>query len=508
MKRFVEGEDRSQGVMFPERLDDYIAKDNPVRMIDLFVDKLKLGELGFAGIEPSATGRPAYHPSTLLKIYIYGYLNRIHSSRRLERETQRNVELMWLTGNLMPDFKTIADFRRNNGKGIKNVCRQFVVLCRHMDVFSDSIVAIDGSKFKAVNNRDKNFTPNKIKRRLEKIEASIEGYLDALDSADQEKPSITQAQTERLADKLAVLTQEMERLTEIEQELLNTPDQQLSLTDPDARSMKSRGSGIVGYNVQTAVEGAQHLIVAHEVTNVGSDRGQLENMAKQARTAMDVEDLSVVADRGYYTGTQIKACEDDGITTYVPKPQTSPNQAKGLFGRGDFHYIAEDDEYVCPAGERLILRFTKQERGRLMNCYWSSSCPRCPMKEKCTTGKYRRMNRWEHEAVLEAVQQRLDREPDKMRLRRATAEHPFGTLKGWMGWTHFSMRTLEHVGTEMSLHVLSYNIKRMINLKGVESLIEAIQEWAPYLQLKRGYQYVVSAFEMDLGRVRLTSVSN
>ena len=508
MKRFVEGEDRTQSVLFPERLDDYIANDNPVRMIDLFIDTLKLGELGFSGIEPSATGRPAYHPSTLLKIYVYGYLNRIHSSRRLERETQRNVELMWLTGNLMPDFKTIADFRKNNGKGIKNVCRQFVVLCRHMEVFSDAIVAIDGSKFKAVNNRDKNFTANKIKRRLEKIAASIEGYLGALDSADREHTWIPEAKTEHLADKLVVLTQEMERLTEIEQELLNTPDQQLSLTDPDARSMKSRGSGIVGYNVQTAVEGAQHLIVAHEVTNVGSDRGQLENMAQQARAAMGVKDLSVVADRGYYNGTQIKACEDDGITTYVPKPQTSPNQALGLFAKRDFIYVAEDDEYRCPAGERLTRRTTTHPNGLTVYRYWTSVCQSCSLKSRCTTGKERRVSRWEHEAVLEAVQERLDREPDKMRFRRATAEHPFGTLKGWMGWTHFLMRTLEHVSTETSLHVLSYNIKRMINFKGVESLIEAIQEWAPYLRLKRMVRYVVSLYEKDLGRIRLTSVSN
>jgi hypothetical protein len=256
------------------------------------------------------------------------------------------------------------------------------------------------------------------------------------------------------------------------------------------------------------MEGAQHLIVAHEVTNVGSDRSQLENMAKQARSAMGINALSVVADRGYYNGVEIKACDDDDITTYVPKPQTSSNQAKGLFARGDFHYIAKDDEYLCPAGKRLISRFIKVERGRKMSCYWSSNCPRCAMKKQCTTSKYRRMNRWEHEAVLEKAQERLDREPDKMRFRRATVEHPFGTLKGWMGWTHFSMRTLEHVGTEMSLHVLSYNIKRMINLKGVESLIEAIQRWAPFLRLKRRYQYVVSAIELHLGRVRLTSVFN
>jgi len=508
MKRFVQGEARTQLSLIPECLDDYVSEDNPVRVVEAFIDALDLEKLGFAGVVPQSTGRPAYHPSVMLKIYVYGYLNRVHSSRRLERECQRNVELMWLTGRLAPDFKTIANFRKDNGRGIRQVCKQFVTVCRKLNLLSQSTVVIDGSKFKGVNNRDRNYTPGKLKRRREELERSIDRYFYRLDKMDQKADEVFEIQVPALKEKIASLKDALAQLDVVETELNETEDKQVSLTDPEARSLRTRGTGIVGYNVQTAVEGAQHLIVAHEVTNVGSDRGQLENMAKQARTAMDVEDLSVVADRGYYTGTQIKACEDDGITTYVPKPQTSPNQAKGLFGRGDFHYIAEDDEYLCPAGERLILRFTKQERGRLMNCYWSSSCPRCPMKEKCTTGKYRRMNRWEHEAVLEAVQQRLDREPDKMRLRRATAEHPFGTLKGWMGWTHFSMRTLEHVGTEMSLHVLSYNIKRMINLKGVESLIEAIQEWAPYLQLKRGYQYVVSAFEMDLGRVRLTSVSN
>ncbi len=505
MKRFVEGEDRSQSSLFPERLDDYIAEDNPVRVIEAFLDELDLLKLGFAGVEPNATGRPAYHPSVLLKIYVYGYVNRIHSSRRLERETQRNVELMWLTGRLMPDFKTIADFRKDNGKAIKNVCRQFVMLCRQLNLFSGAMVAIDGSKFKAVNNRDKNFTRAKMKRRMQQVEASIDRYLGQLDSADREAPLIAEAQTERLQDKIAALKKEMERLKRFEDRLLEAPDQQLSLTDPDARSMNTRGTGIVGYNVQVAVDTEHHLIPTHEVTNIGSDRRRLAKMAKQARTAMGVEDLTVVADAGYYTNEEILACDEAGITTYLPKPQTSNNQAKGLFAKRDFHYIEQDDEYRCPAGERLTRRTTTHPNGLTMYRYWSSVCGTCALKSRCTTGKERRVTRWEHEAVLDVLQQRMDREPDKMRLRRCTAEHPFGTFKVWMGWTHFLMKTQDRVGTEMSLHVLAYNLKRVINIMGVKSLIEAIRELPAYMRRKPLYQHVIRLLRNDLGFGHLTS---
>jgi transposase len=296
MKRFIEGEDRNQSTLFPERLDDYIAEENPVRVIDVFVDELELGQLGFRRIEPAATGRPSYHPSTLLKLYVYGYLNRVQSSRRLERESQRNVELMWLTGRLMPDFKTIADFRKDNGKAIRAVCREFVVLCRKLNLFSQALVAIDGSKFKAVNNRDKNFTRAKMKRRLEHIEASLDRYFEQLERTDREEQSVAEANTIPLKNKIATLKKEMQRLKEIEVQMLKAPDKQVSLTDPDARSMKSRGNGIVGYNVQTAVDAEHHLIVAHEVTNKGSDRSQLSPMAKKADEAMGVEELTVVAD--------------------------------------------------------------------------------------------------------------------------------------------------------------------------------------------------------------------
>ena len=285
MKRFIEGEDRSQSVLFPERLDDWIDEDNPVRVIDVFLDELDLATLGFDAVEPAATGRPAYHPCTLLKIYVYGYLNRLQSSRRLERETQRNIELIWLTGRLMPDFKTIADFRKDNGAAIRQVCRQFVVLCRQMNLFTEAVVAIDGSKFKAVNNRDKNFTERKLKARMEQLEQSIERYLTGLDRADREPTWVPEGRVSHLKEKVAAVKAQRQKLGEIERERLKSPDQQVSLTDPEARSMATsgRGTGIVGYNVQAAVDVKHHMIVAHEVSNVGHDRTQLASMAKQAR---------------------------------------------------------------------------------------------------------------------------------------------------------------------------------------------------------------------------------
>ena len=477
MTRFVEGCDRGQSTLFPAVLDEYIGDDNPVRAIDAFVDVLDLGKLGFTRVEPLVTGRPSYHPVTLLKIYIYGYLNRIPSSRRLERECQRNIELVWLTGQLAPDFKTIADFRKDNGKAIREVCRAFVALCRELDLLSAASVAIDGSKFKAVNARDKNFTEAKMKRRLERIDESIARYMAQLETADRHGDAVPEAKVVRLKDKIAKLREEVARLNAINADMMKSEDKQISLTDPDARSMATSGkdTGIVGYNVQAVVDAENHLIVAHEVTNVGTDRHQLSNMAGQARTEMGVETLDAVADRGYYEGEEIKACEEAGITVTLPKPMTSSAKAKGLFGKQDFVYVAEDDIYLCPAGERLTYRYTNEEDGKTLRRYWTTACQACALKSKCTTGQERRIRRWEHEAVLEKVQQRLDRNPDKMTLRRQTAEHPFGTIKAWMGATHFLMRTLPKVATEMALHVLAYNMKRVMKILGVGGLTEAIR---------------------------------
>ena len=477
MKRFIEGESRNQITLMPACLDDYIDTDNPVRVIDLFFDELDLAELGFDGTIAAATGRPGYHPALLLKIYIYGYLNRIQSSRRLERETQRNVELMWLTGQLSPDFKTIADFRHDNGKGIRNVCKRFVALCRQLNLFTQAVVAIDGSKFKAVNNRDKNFTPHKLEQRMNQIDESIERYLNALDTADRTQPADLEARTTHLQEKLSKLKKQMQYLRDIEQQLKQQPDKQLSQTDPDARSMATsgRGTGMVGYNVQAAVDTQHHLIVAHEVTNLGYDRTQLAKMALQSREALAVKNMEAIADRGYFKGPEILKCVEVGITPSVPKTMTSNNKARGLYDKRDFVYIEQDNEYRCPAGNRLIYHHSSIEDGMKIDCYYTSTCQRCHLKAQCTTSKERRVRRWEHEGVLDAMQDRLDRNPGKMKQRRCTVEHVFGTLKFWMGSAHFLMRTLKHVGTEMSLHVLAYNLRRVINILGVEKLMRSIR---------------------------------
>src|SRR5947208_1274317 len=478
MKRFVEGTDRGQNTLFPECLQDWICEDNPVRVIDVFVDELDLAELRFSGIDPEATGRPSYHPSVLLKLYIYGYLNRVQSSRRLEREALRNVEVMWLTGRLVPDHKTIADFRKDNGGAIRQVCARFVVLCRAVNLLTEASVAIDGSKFKAVNNRDRNFTRAKMDRRRAQIEESVARYLQQLDTADRQEPSeALKIKTSRLKEKIAKLKEQMQRLEILKMQMLATPDQQISLTDPDSRSMATsgRGSGTVGYNVQVAVDTEHHLIVAHEVTNSGSDRAQLANMGRQAKEVLGVDKLEAVADRGYYNSTEIKACDDACIAVTLPKPMTSGAKSDGRFGKQAFVYNATEDVYRCPAGEKLTYHMTTELDGKMMRRYWTNACPNCPLKSKCTTGNERRIPRWEHEHILEAAQRRLDENPKAMRARRETVEHPFGTLKMRMGATHFLMKRLPKVATEMALHVLAYNLTRVMNIIGVQRLLAAMR---------------------------------
>src|SRR6516225_5364199 len=385
MRRFVEGIDRGQATLFPECLEDWIDADNPVRAIDAFVDKLDLRGLGFDGVAPEATGRPSYHPAVLLKLYIYGYLNRVQSSRRLEREAGRNVEVMWLTSRLVPDHKTIADFRKDSGPAIKQVCVQFVELCRLMGLLTKASVAIDGSKFKAVNTRDKNFTRGKV------------------------------------------------------------------------------------------VDTKHHLIVTHEVTNDGSDRAQLSSIACQAKQVLGIDELEAVADRGYYSGAEILACHEAGIEVTLPKPMASGIEARGRFGKQDFRYVTEEDVYVCPAGEKLAYHYTNEENGLVLRRYWTNACQSCAIKQRCTAGKERRITRWEHEHVLEDVQKRLDKNPQAMRQRRETAEHPFATLKMRMGATHFLMKRLPKVATEMALHVLAYNLTRVMNIMGIQPLMAAIR---------------------------------
>jgi transposase len=478
VKRFVEGQDRAQLMLLPECLDDFVGEDNPVRVVDAFIEELDLALLGFAGVVPEATGRPSYHPATLLKIYLYGYLNQVQSSRRLEREAQRNIELMWLVGRLAPDFKTIADFRKDNGAAIRAVCGQFVELCRRLKLFTHAVVAIDGSKFKAVNNRDKNYTVAKVTGRMEQVNASIARYLRALDRADREESDVAEAKSVRLKEKIAGLRRQMQSLKEMEQTVQDARDQQVSLTDPDARSMATSGKGTatVGYNVQIAVDAEHHLIVAHEVTNQGYDRHQLAPMAFKAQQATGCEQITAVADRGYFNGDQVLACENTGVLPCVPKTLTSGNAKRGLFTGQDFIYNAEKDHYTCPAGEHLTRGLVRSDRrGDVDHYRHLTACFTCPLKPKCTLDKLKRIKRWQHEGVLDAMQARLDRMPDAMGVRRQTVEHPFGTFKSWMGATHFLTRTLKRVRTEMSLHVLAYNMKRVIAIIGVGPLLQAIR---------------------------------
>jgi len=476
MKRFIEGESRNQSTLFPESLDDYVREDNPVRVIDVFVDELDLVKLGFRGVKPHATGRPAYHPATLLKLYIYGYLNRIQTSRRLEKESQRNIEVMWLTGRLMPDFKTIADFRKDNGKAIQGVCREFIELCRNLNLFTEAMVAIDGSKFKAVNAREKNFTQAKMKRRMKQVEESIDRYFKQLDKMDRQQSSEHKDTATQLQDKISKLKKTMKSLKKTEVEMLKQPDKQVSLTDPDSRSMMTGGKGIVGYNVQTAVDTKHHLIVTHEVTNACNDKNQLFSMAKKARLSIGEESLKVLADRGYFKGEEIFDCDKADIKVFVPEPLSSSSQAHGRFTKQDFHYLSDSNEYLCPTNKRLPWHFSTEEHGKIMHCYWNrAACRECPISSQCTTGKERRIKRWEHQNVIDAMKLRLDQNPDAMQVRKETVEHPFGTIKMWMGATHFLTKTIKRVSTEMSLHVLAYNLKRVMNIMGIGALIEAIR---------------------------------
>src|SRR5918998_1640267 len=473
MAGYVEGVGRGQATLFPDRLDDFVDADNPVRVIDAFVEALDLHELGFARARPTAMGRPGYHPALLLKLSVYGYLNRVASSRRLEREAGRNVELMWLTGRLTPDHKTIADFRRDNGPAIRKVCSRFVLLCRRMGLLGDGVVAIDGSKFKAVNNRDRNFTPAKMQRRLAEIEAAIARYMAEMDGADAEAGG--EARVEHLEQKLASLHAYMAELKVIDEQLRASPDGQVSLTDPDARSMNTRGSGIVGYNVQAAIEARHHLVVAHDAVMTGSDRAQLSTMGKAAKDVIGCEGLGVAAGRGYYSGPEVLACEKAGIAAHVVKPITSNAVAEGRFGKDDFVYEPTSDSYRCPAGQVLTYRYTANEGGQAIRLYWTGGCAACSLRVHCTTGKERRVRRWEHEHVLEAMDERLSRRPELMQIRRSTVEHVFGTIKSWMGATHFLTRGLTNVRTEIGLQVLAYNLKRVMAIVGIAPLMAAIR---------------------------------
>jgi transposase len=472
---YIEGEDRKQAVLFPEVLDHYISEENPVRFIDVFIEGLDLSEMGFERAVPKETGRPPYDPGDLLRLYVYGYLNRTRSSRQLEREAGRNVELMWLMRKLRPDFKTIADFRRDNPQSIKKVCREFTLWCKRLELFGGELVAVDGSKFGAVNSPKRNFTEKKLKRMIQEIEEKIDQYLRELDRQDKQEGGERSVSAEELKEKIEHYKQRRGQYEQLKRDLEQSGESQISLTDPQSRSMRV-GHGVeVSYNVQIVVDHKHKLVVEHEVVNEVTDQGQLSTMAKKAKETLGVERLEVVADRGYYNGEEVKACEQSSMTAYVPKPNNSSNLKRGLFTKEDFIYEQQKDCYRCPAGKELSYRFNSVEQGRPVRSYEIFGCNSCGLKSKCSINKRgrRRITRWVDEAILEAMARRVAEHPEKVALRKCLAEHPFGTMKRTMNQSYFLMRGLMKVGSEMSLTILAYNLKRVINLLGVRKMIEA-----------------------------------
>ena len=475
---YKSGVDRDQQILFPETLDEYVAADNPVRVIEAFVSGLDMAKLGFVHSVPADEGRPSYDPRDLLKLYIYGYLNRTRSSRRLERETHRNVEVMWLMRKLRPDHKTISEFRRKHPEQMKRVGREFVLLCAKLDLFGGELVFVDGSKFRAVNGKDRNFTRGKLKALLERIDAQIEQYLAEVDAQDKAEEHQAGATDARLADKLKALRERRERYADLEKRMEESGETQVSLTDPNSRLMKSQGDMKVCFNAQIAVDAKHHLIVADDVVNELNDEWQLAPMAVAAKEALGVQTLEVAADSGYHVGTQVVECEANGITPYAPKPRSSSkSNGQGLYTKEAFTYSAERDAYRCPAGQWLEPNTRTQVKGRTLRYYanWQA-CAQCPLRERCTkSAKGRRIMRTPEEERLEAMARRLKDRPELMLQRKSAVEHPYGTMKWTWDGDYFLVKGLKKVRGEFSLMTLAYNLRRLLSLLGAACALEALR---------------------------------
>jgi len=468
------GLDRSQTLLFPERLEDYIAAENPVRFLDAFIASLDLHALGFAKAHCATTGRPPYDPASLLKLYLYGYLHRVRSSRALEAECHRNVEVIWLLGKLTPDFKTIADFRKDNLKPLKAVARQFTLLCRRLELFGGELLAIDGSKFAAVNARDQNFNAAKLQDLMARADARLAEYFQQLDTADAAPPGAATLTQKELAAKIAAVQARQDWHKELLDQL-DDEQKQVSVTDPDTRKLPTAHGTVVGYNAQLAVDAKHKLIAADDVTNEVSDTQQLADMALEAKANLELKQAEVVADAGYYNAAEVSRCTEHGLTPFIPKADTSANTARGLYGKSQFQYDADKDAYVCPAGGALNYRFSTYELGRELKYYRASGCKSCALKSRCTRNQANRtITREANEHLMEAMAARMKAQPWKFKLRKTLAEHPFGTIKRWFGYTHFLLKGLAKVRCEWSLTTLAYNLKRVLNLVSFQKLMAAV----------------------------------
>jgi transposase len=472
----ITGHDRGQKLLLPESVDDYVAADNPVRFIDAFVDGLDLAALGFVRVMPEATGRPGYAPGDLLKLYIYGYLNRVRSSRRLEAETHRNLEVIWLLRHLKPDFKTIADFRRDNRGAFRSVFREFVLLCRQLDLFGRELLAVDGTRIKAVNNKDRNFTRTALTEFIRDADERLANYVRRLNEGDAaESQAAIGWQTPNLTNKIAALQAARDRHRSLLAELEQTGESQISLTDPDSRAMAGHTRIAVGYNAQLAVDAKYKLIVEQQITNQVVDMGLLKETAEPARAILGVEQIDVVADRGYFKIEDIVACDEAGLTPHVPKPQRGSGERRGFFHKDEFRYDPEQDVFTCPGGQILELHHYGRMRDLQRIGYSNpAACPSCPLRARCTTN-VRRVSRLENEAVLDRMAERLRARPELIDRRRETVEHPFGSIKQWMNQGAFLMRGLDNVRGEFSLTALVYNLRRALNIVGVGSMTAAVR---------------------------------
>ena len=469
------GWDRHQTLLLPERLEDYLGPENPVRFLDAFVNSLDLRALGFAHAVAQHIGAPPYDPADLLRLYLYGYLHRVRSSRMLEAECHRNVEVLWLLGKLAPDHKTIADFRKDHRRALQGVTRQFTLLCRKLELFGGQLAGIDGTKLAAVNSKDANFNEQKLQELIARAEARIAEYLQQLDTADHAEASNPAPTKAELEEKIAALREKQDWHEEL-REQLDTEAKQISTTDVDARRMRGGGgSSVVGYNAQAAVDAKHKLIAAADVTNEETDVQQLGNMARQAKENLGVQQLEVVADKGYYNNSEVSLCEQHHITPYIGKADTSANTRLGLFGKSRFTYDAAKDVYVCPAGAELTHRFNTHELGRELRYYRAGDCQHCALKKQCTRNRGNRtITREENEHLMEAMAARVAAHPEKMRLRKQLCEHPFGTLKRWFGYTYFLVKGLEKVRCEWNLMTLAYNLKRVLKLVSFAKLMAAV----------------------------------
>ena len=486
MSGYITGLDREQITLLPEAVDDFVAAESAVRVIDAFVDGLDMGALGFQRSVPAEHGRPGYDPRLLLKLLLYGYLNRVRSSRRLERETHRNIELLWLLRRARPDHKTISDFRKQHGKALKGVFREFTMVCQRLELFGKELLGIDGSKLRAVNAKAASFTPRELRRHLQRIDARVKDYLTTLDATDRADDAAGVPGMPAAGELRAKLAQLEARRTEyaaVLAQLETSGESQVTLTDPESRRMKVKQGTEVCYNAQIAVDAAHHLIVVAEVTNEGTDVHQLAPMAEAACAALGVETLEVVADRGYHNGPQVARCVAANITPLVPAPSAVGRAASPAFAKERFAYQAERDVYQCPAGAELAFQFASEERGETYRYYENAAaCAGCPLRARCTSqrdpGQGRRIKRWAKEHVVEAMAHRVAARPEAARLRKSLVEHPFGTIKRSDDASYFLLKGLAKVRGEFSLMALAYNLRRAMNVRGGAAVLQAIASLA------------------------------